>query len=588
MTIRTSLLGGAALGALVCLAVAPAAQAATHHKQVKHHAMAPADASVKDDVAALKAEVQSLEAWKEQESADRAATQQQVQQLQGQLAESNHRLAQAEAQVETQIQTIPGDVDAEVKKHAPKTDKIYYKGVTLTLGGFAAAESVYRTRNDVADIGSNYSKIPYDNNVLAHTDEIRGTARQSRISFLAQGDIHPELVASFYGEFDFLADAQTGNSNESNSYSPRIRNLYGSLDWNDSGWHLLAGQSWSLATMNSHGITPRNEVIPPTIEAQYVPGFVWARQPQWRLTKDFDDKQVWVAVSLENPQTTFGSAASGTSTSYSGVTVNDNAPGISLLNNVNNFSFNHVPDVIGKIAFEPIIGGAQPVHAELFGIFTQSYDRVNIAADSTATLAGLTAGNTTDTTNGGGIGGGITVAAVPHLLDLEFNAITGKGIGRYGAGQLPGVIVGPGGALVDIPETMFMAGATVHATQQLDLYVFGGQELEGSEAFNPVVGGTPLYLGYGNPNATLGNCYVELGSCSPDTRSIDQVTIGFWDKIWTGSFGQVRFGVQYSHTDLRSFPGFAGTNTAGFAPGEVVKPTTSDDMVFTSLRYYPF
>ena len=340
MTMRTALCRGAALGALLACVVAPAvANAATKHHHAKTRVVS--DPAMKGEVEALKAEVDSLEAWKQSQEASSQQTQAQVQQLQGQLTEANDRAARAEQQVAEQIQTIPGAVDQAVAAHAPKTDKIYYKGITLTLGGFAAAEGVYRTKNNVADIGSNYSKIPYDNNVLAHTDELRGTARQSRISFLAQGNVNPNLVASFYGEFDFLADAQTGNSNESNSYSPRIRNVYGALDWNDTGWHFLAGQNWSLVTMNGKGISPRNEVIPPTIEAQYVPGFVWARQPQIRIAHDFDDKQVWVALSLENPQTTFGSAATGTGTTFGGITVNDAAPGISLLNNVNNFSFNH-------------------------------------------------------------------------------------------------------------------------------------------------------------------------------------------------------------------------------------------------------
>ena len=587
MTIRTSLLGGAALGALVCLALAPTAQAATHHKHAKTRVVV-ADTGVKDEVAQLKAEVQSLEAWKDQEAADHAQTQQQVQQLQGQLAESNNRLAQAEAQVEAQIQTIPGDVDAEVAKHAPKTDKIYYKGVTLTLGGFAAAESVYRTKDNVADIGSNYSKIPYGNNVLAHQGETRLTARQSRVSFLAQGAINPDLVASFYGEFDFLAGPQTANYNESNSFSPRIRNLYGALDWNDSGWHLLAGDSWSLATMNGKGISPRNEIIPPTIEAQYVPGFVWARQPQVRLVKDFDDKQVWLAVSVEDPQTTFASAATGTSTLYSGITATDASACISQCDSANSPSYNQIPDVIGKVAFEPVIGGATPVHAEVFGIYSQYQDRVSIGTSGQAATLGLTPGNQTETTSGGGVGGGVTVNVWPHLIDVEASAMTGKGIGRYGAGQLPDVIVGPTGSLVAIPETMAMGGVTLHATPDLDVYVFGGGEFQGREAYNPTVGTTLLHLGYGNPNATLGGCFTELASCSPDTKSIDQVTVGFWDKLWTGSFGQVRVGVQYSHTDLKAFAGLAGSNTAGFAPTATVRPTTSDDMVFTSFRYYPF
>ena len=140
-----------------------------------------------------------------------------MQQLQGQLGRSQRpRRARRASRSQAQIQTIPGAVATAVASHAPKSDKIYYKGIKFTLGGFAAAEGVYRSKNNVADIGSNYSKIPYDNSVLAHTDELRFTARQSRVSFLAQGNINPNTVASFYGEFDFLADAQTGNSNESN------------------------------------------------------------------------------------------------------------------------------------------------------------------------------------------------------------------------------------------------------------------------------------------------------------------------------------------------------------------------------------
>jgi hypothetical protein len=590
MTIRTSLLGGAALGALLALGLASGADAATHHHHRHHMQARPVDhsAEVKGDVDSLKAEVAALESWKDQETADRAQTQAQVDQLKGQLADADARASRAEAQVAAQIQTIPGDVQSAVAKAVPKTDKIYYKGITLTLGGFAAAEAVYRSRNNVADIGSNYSKIPYDNNVLSHTDELRGTGRQSRISFLAQGNIDPSTVASFYGEFDFLAGPTTANSNESNSFSPRIRHVYGAIDWNDSGWHLLAGQNWSLATMNSKGITQRNEDIPPTIEAQYVPGFVWARQPQIRLTKDFDNKQLWLAVSLENPQTTFGAAATGTATSFGGVTINDNAAGISLLSSANNFSFNHAPDIIGKIAYEPDMGGSRPLHIEVFGIGREFYDRVNIAAGSQAVTAGLAAGNVTDNTWGGGIGGGVTWTAVPKLLDVQVSGLTGRGIGRYGSGQLPDVIPGPGGELKAISETMALAGATVHATPALDLYVYGGAEIEGNQSVDTTVGATTLHLGYGNANATLGNCFVELGSCSPDTREVDQVTLGFWDKAYTGSFGQVRVGVQYSHTELRAFPGLAGANTAGFAPGSLVRPTTSDDMVFTSFRYYPF
>ena len=68
--------------------------------------------------------------------------------------------------------------------------------------------------------------------------------------------------------------------------------------------HLLAGQAWSLVKLNSQGITPRNEMAPPTIDGQYIPGFTWTRQPQIRLVQDLPHA-VSIGVSLENPQTTF-------------------------------------------------------------------------------------------------------------------------------------------------------------------------------------------------------------------------------------------------------------------------------------------
>ncbi|MFI4976302.1 MAG: hypothetical protein ACHP84_17330 [Caulobacterales bacterium] len=575
MHMKSSLLGGAAVGViLAALALSPA-DAKPAHRHAHRAAASAGNAALRDEVKELKDEVASLQAWRDSQTSSQAQTQQQLAQLSTQLADAEtraqsaeQRATAAESQVQAEIQTIPGAVATQVAANKPKTDKLYYKGVSVVLGGFAAAEGVYRSRNNVADISSNYSKIPYNNNPLAHTDELRGTARQSRVSFLAQGDINPKTHASFYGEFDFQAGPQTANYNESNSFSPRIRNVYGALDWEDEGWHLLVGQNWSLATLNGKGVTPRNEVPPPVIDAQYVPGFAWTRQPQIRLVKDFD-KTVWLAVSLENPQTTFGSAATGTGTTATGISVVNNAGCIGGCDSVNTPSFNHAPDVIGKVAFEPMIGGARPLHVEVYGLYRSFYDRVNSAAGN---AAGNNVGITNVTTSGGGFGAGVTWTVVPKLLDVEGSVLTGRGIGRYGAGQLPDTIVSPNGSLAPIPETMFLVGGTVHATPALDLYVFGGEETEGSRSY--LVGGKQL--GYGNPNATLAGCFVEGGTCAPDTQQISQITAGLWDKVYNGSFGSVRVGLQYSHTDLRAFSGVGG------------RPATSDDMVFTSFRYYPF
>ena len=563
---KSALFGGVALGVLLAAGLAASADA----KAVKHHGRhaAHAESALEQKVETLSAAVGDLENRLNQTN---QTTQAQIQAAQADAAAARADAAAAHSELAEQIQTLPGsvqgDVNAAVAANKPKTDKIYYKGVTVTLGGFLAAESVYRTKNDVADVASNYSKIPYGNAPLAHTSELRGTARQSRVSFLAQGDISPTTHAAFYGEFDFLGGAQTANSNESNSYNPRIRNVYGTVDWDDLGLHLLAGQNWSLVTLNSKGISPRNEVPPPSIEAQYVPGFAWARQPQIRIVKDFADKQVWAAVSLENPQTTFN----GT-TLPGGVTALTTQGAISGFDSANSLSLNHAPDVIGKLAFEPNIGGARPVHIEVFGLWRDYYDRVNVASGN---ALGLPSGVSNSDTSGGGFGGSISATVIPKYLDLQGSVLTGRGIGRYGSAQLADATLQPNGKISPIPETMFLVGGTLHATPKLDLYVFGGEEREDAKFFSAA--GSHYGFGYVGSNFSPTACNTDGGSCSPTTRQVDQITAGFWDKAYTGSYGQVRVGVQYSHTELTAF---AGPN--GYAP------KTSDDMVFTSFRYYPF
>jgi hypothetical protein len=580
MTSKTSLLASAAVGIVCALSAADAAQAAPKHK----HVVASSDSKTADEVKALRAQVDSLQAMVQAQAQAQQQTQAQVQESQARAAEATAAAHAAQAKLDMQIEQIPGAVQTAVAAQpAPTLDKLKYKGISLTLGGFAAAEGIYRSKNIGSDISSSFAKIPFDNAALSRTNELRGTARQSRLSFLAQGDINMATHAGFYGEFDFQGAAQTANSNESNSYNPRIRNLYGTIDWDYWGLHLLAGQNWSLVTLNSKGITPRNEVPPPSIDAQYVPGFAWTRQPQIRITKDFADKQVWLALSLENPQTTFtGTAGNGLP---GGVSVTDLVTGNSAINpapigsvassgfnSVNTMSLNRAPDVILKAAWEPYIGVSRPLHVEAFGIYRDFYDQITVTAANTQ---GLTPGVHGADVSGGGFGGSVTYTAIPKILDLQASVMTGKGIGRYGSSQLADATLSIDGKVAPISETMFLVGGTLHATPDLDLYLFGGQEREDSKISTL---GTANY-GFGNLNNTIftqAGCTTVGGFCPATVRQVSQVTAGLWNKAYTGSFGQVRIGLQYSHTELEGFSGGGYT------------PKTSDDMVFTSFRYYPF
>ena len=573
MTFSTAGSRRAGMSAAMVLAMGAHAEA----KVLKHHqAATPAPSA---DTVALQAHVKALEdqvaallAWRQSETSRQAEVDQQTADLRRQLDEAKASASAAKSEVDARILTIPSVVKTQVDAARPKDGKVPYKGVTVTLGGFLAAETAYRSKNEEADIGSSFSKIPFANAPLAHTDELRGTARQSRLSLLAEGRINPHALASFYTELDFLAGPQTANSNESNSFSPRIRNVYGTLDLEDLGLHVLAGQNWSLATLNGKGITPRNELPPSVIDAQYVAGFSWTRQPQFRVTKDFANKQVWAAFSLENPQTTFAGAATGVAgTAVPGLTVTTTGTSTSQFDNTNTLSLNHTPDIIGKVAVEPELFGARPLHVEAYGLYRSYYDRVNVT--SASNVLGLPVGMSNRNTDGGGFGWGVTWTAIPRLVDLETSGLTGRGIGRYGSGQLPDTVVGPDGALKAIPETMLLAGGTVHASRALDVYVFAGQERE--KALYGRVNGA--VYGFGAPTANLAGCATEGATCSPNIRLMTQISAGLWDKVYQGKFGQVRVGLQYSYTDLTAFPGATG-----------LQPKTHDDMIFTSVRYYPF
>ena len=490
-------------------------------------------------------------------------------------AEADLKIAQAQliqqipAQITTQVNTV-------VAANKPKTDKIYIKGISITMGGFLEAASIYRDHDQTADVGSSYAKIPFANDRAGHTGETRFTARQSRYSILAQGDVNKDTTAAFYGEFDFLGAAQTANSNESNSYQPRIRNVYGQVDWNGSGWHILAGQNWSLVTLTNNGLMPRSEAPPSVIDAQYVPGFAWTRNSQFRLTKDWN-KEWWAAVSVESPQTLISTNGTGglqTGGVLTGVTQTVNQAPTSQFFNGTNYSLNSTPDVIGKVTWEKKIGD-QKFHIEGFGIYRNFTARVNYNA-AAATALGATAGNYTVSSTGGGGGGSIAIYdVVPKRLDLQASFTAGNGIGRYGSTQMPDVTSRQDGALQAVPETMWLAGGTFHANKNWDFYGFAGSEDVRSKTY--ALSATSG-VGFGTlPGSSNAGCIVEGGACSALNKSIDQYTGGFTWKFYQGSYGRAQWGVQYSYTERKAFADAAG-----------VAPQAKENMVFTSFRFYPF
>ena len=161
----------------------------------------------------------------------------------------------------------------------------------------------------------------------------------------------------------------TSNSNQSNSYTNRQRQIFAQAE-SASGWTLTGGQMWSLVTETRNGLQNRTEVLPQTIDAQYTGGFSWERQFGFRVTKAFG-KKFFLGGSVEEAQTlNLGGGGAGTFTYQQA----GNTGG--LLNNggntaQQNYSYNWLPDFVVKAAFEPGYG-----HYEVFGLLRGFRDRV--------------------------------------------------------------------------------------------------------------------------------------------------------------------------------------------------------------------
>jgi Tfp pilus assembly protein PilN len=532
---------------------------------------APAVAQTDTRIQAIEAQIKALQSQLGQVKADLAArdralqaTQRQAKVAQDQAAAASEKAAQAAATPPPQV------VAAPPPPPGPPLPQGAFRvgGLTVTLGGFAAVEGIYRSRNQASSIATNFGSIPLANSPNFHTPEYRESAQQSRFSLMTEGQLDSAQKLTGYLETDFLSAGTSSNSNESNSYTLRLRQFWGNYDNTDLGLHVLGGQAWSLATMYRNGLVPRQESVPLTIDAQYVVGFNWARQAELRVVKDFADHKLWAGLSLEEPQTTFGSAAgpncltgAQATTAVGGGTLEATQCGGSNVNSIQAYSNNYAPDVIAKIAADPGWG-----HYEVYGLLRFLDGRVSFASSGTGT---------SNRTTGEGIGAGMILPVIPKMLDFQVSGLVGQAIGRYGSSQLADATFSPTGKVEPLGAYSVMGGFVGHPTPDVDLYAYGGAEGVMRKAF----AGT---AGYGNPNVNLSGCVVELGSCNAVTHSVVEGTVGAWWRVIKSTYGTAQLGAQYAYVNRNTFPGVGATR------GSTIAPSANENMFLFSVRYLPF
>jgi len=486
---------------------------------------------------------------------------------------------------------------------------LHYKGITITPGGFLAAETVRRSRALASDINTPFNNITMPGASQSTLSEFFGSGRQSRISMLAEGRLKTAKLTGFV-EADFLSAATTSNNNQSNSYGLRQRQAWGQAAF-DNGWTFTGGQMWSLVAETRHGLDNRSEALPMTIDANYNVGFSWARQYGVRLAKNINNK-VWFGVSLENSQATVSThsnaanflvgsagAAGGlynptiTACSYS-ATAN-----VTTCTPTYTYSFNPSPDIVAKLAFEPGFG-----HYELFGVYTRFRDRIFPCAEASTTIVTPCGATVTApsamlahnvSSNGGGLGANARWSFANKHLDFGLHAFGGSGIGRYGAAGLADAAARGDGSLAPIKNYQGLATLEWHGPK-LDVYLNVGSEYNARTYYvdplsNLVVGYGGLPLGSATYKFNNSGCYTEtvpvngtgflpgsLGGCTADTRALTEGTVGFWYRLYNGPKGRVQWGPQFSYVNRATW------STPGAGVG--FEPHGLDGMVFTSFRYY--
>jgi hypothetical protein len=518
------------------------------------------------------------------------------------------------------------DDAAAIKKSIANPSVLHYKGINLTPGGFLAGETVYRTKATGGDIPTAFSAIPYEKADAYSLSEFFGSARQSRVTLLAEGKVNWGTLRGYY-EADFLGTGITSNNNQSNSYVLRQRILYAEAETN-SHLSVAAGQFWSMATEGKKGISSAvgNTLTPLTIDPNYVPGFVWTRQFGFRAVKNFNKFAIGVAA--ENPQLLYTASLAGNepyavlgsagqnggnynaavstvaATTYIQSYTNQTAgtgntwtpvyKTVTANTNIANLSFNQAPDMIIKVTADPGFG-----HYEVFGIAGFAHETIYPGVTTNSTLYGgvtdittglspvaasTTAGAKSNSIVLGGLGASLRVPVIADKLTFGAKGLFGPGMGRYGDSTLADVTANTWGGLEPIHNVSGLLTLEATPTPRLTLWMnYGGdyagrEDYANSSATTLSIASKPVFCPTG-----------ATGSACTNAPTAAQLTAGGkWGAQYTSAAAAVGYGsrmLSNSACNTLATPGYNGSST-GYYPGGSCGAQTRDIQEVTGGYWY--
>ena len=503
---------------------------------------------------------------------------------------------------------------------------LHYKGVTILPVGFAVFEGVWRQHSVNSDINTPFNSIPFPSAQEGHVSELNFSGRQSRLGALVTGDAGKYQLAG-YIEADFLGTGTSSNNNQSDSYVLRQRQFWGQVT-TASGLRVTGGQMWSLVTEDAHGTDNRTEILPFTIDPQYMVGFSWTRQPGIRIQQRFGSptgKGFTLAIAAEQAQITNFTASATTSAAvptnffFAGPGQNGglynaaegagagNAAGSSA---ITTYANNVAPDIFVKGAWD-----MSHAHLELggYGRFLRDYyypitgaPTTTTGTTSTTAYAYQQSPYVSNTAVAGGGYGALRVS-VMKPLELGVSGMAGQAAGRYGSTQLADATLKPNGALEPIKNYHGLFSVVTHEGKKLDIFAYYGGEYDQRTLYKITTGGfAGDTIGYGVRTLNDAGCYAQptqagLGTasngtsgsisapstCASPTKYMQEGTFGFTYRLVNSpSYGRLQYSASYSYLQRTLWSGSVGTPVASAPVPTPTGPRAEDNMIHVSMRYY--
>jgi hypothetical protein len=314
------------------------------------------------------------------------------------------------------------------------------------------------------------------------------------------------------------------------------------VQYTQSTFEFLAGQSWSFMTPGRNGLSPMPGDIfySQDVDTNYQSGLTWGRTPGVRFIAHPNDK-VAAGIALENPQQYIGSAVV-LPAAFPAAELDSGASAIGS----SSAAPNQFPDIIGKIAFDPKTGST---HQHIDAAFVvRGYKTFNPANSSTASETG-----TGESVN-------VVVEPVKNFKLIATNYFS-KGGGRYIANEnIPDLVVNADQSLSTVKSWSGIYGVEVQPKNTLLYGYYSVVRADALTGFD--VNGTTR-IGFGIPGSQSAN------------QKVNELTLGVTQTLFRDpKIGGMQLMLQYSNVERTPFS--APVNT----------PSTAKlNMVYVNVRY---